>query len=82
MVTQARAVSDGMPDGQKTSIRAGIEGHAASRAAGQDVRQDEQTAYAEQIELSSALKTMFLCHSLRKESLCREIHEGLQLIKT
>jgi hypothetical protein len=51
-----------MPDDQKTSSRAGIEGHAASRAAGQDVRQDEQTAYAERIGLSSALKTVFLCH--------------------
>jgi TnpA family transposase len=71
-----------MPDGQKTSSRAGIEGHAASRAAGQDVRQDEQTAYAERIGLSSALKTVFLCHYLRRESLRGEIHEGLQLIDT
>jgi hypothetical protein len=71
-----------MPNGQKTSSRGGIEGHAASRAAGQDGCQDEWTAYAERIGLSSAPKTVFLCHYLRIESLRREIHEGLQLIDT
>jgi TnpA family transposase len=71
-----------MPDGQKTSTRAGIEGHAASRAARQDVRQDELTAYAERIGFSGMLKTVFLCHYLSRESLRGEIHEGLQLIET
>ena len=71
-----------MPNAQKTSSRAGIEGHAASRAAGQDVRPSEQTAHVEWIGLSSTLKTVSLCHYLRIESLRREIHQGLQRIDT
>jgi TnpA family transposase len=41
----------------------------------------QHPTYQALTELGQAVKTMFLCQYLHEDALCREIHDGLQVIE-